>query len=114
VFNQYKELNKMRTILRFVFFAILAVNTGSVLAENKESKAIKEVTDMSNAQAGQMKARLNAIRSMDMSKLNSEQKRDLRKEVTNMKQELQKNRPGYFIYISLTALIIIILLILLL
>jgi hypothetical protein len=105
----------MRTILRLVFFALLAMNTGSVLADNSELKGTKEVTNrMSNADANRMKARLHAIKDMDMSKLSTDQKRDLRKEVTNMKQEMQKNRPGYFIYVSLTALIIILLLILLL
>jgi hypothetical protein len=105
----------MRTILRLVFFALLAMNTGSVLADNSELKGSKEVTNrMSNAQANQMKSRLNEIRKMDMSKLTSAQKHELRKEVNNMKEDLQKNRPGYYIYISLGALIIIILLILLL
>jgi hypothetical protein len=105
----------MRTILRLVFFVLLAMNTGSVLADNSELKATKEVSHrMSSSQANRMKTRLNEIRAMDMSKLSADQKRDLRKEVTNMKQELQQSRPGYVIYISLAALIVIVLIILLL
>jgi len=106
----------MRTILRFVFFVILAFNAVSSLAKS-ELKRAKETTAenrMSSLEVNRISARLHEIRNMDMSKLSSEEKRDLRKEVNNMKQEMQKSRPGYYIYLSLGAIIIIILLLLLL
>jgi hypothetical protein len=106
----------MRTILRFLLFVFLALNA-SLGFSNSELKAIKENTKenrMSNSEAQRFLSRLREIRGMDKSALTANQKKDLRKEVNNIKEQIQKNRPAYFIYISLTALIIIILLILLL
>jgi hypothetical protein len=106
----------MRTILRLVLFVILAFSTNSGFSKS-ELSATKETNKenrMSNAEAQRLLSRLKEIREMDKSVLTLDQKQDLRKEVNTIKDQVQKNRPAYYIYISLTALIIIILLILLL
>src|SRR5690242_9833886 len=105
----------MRTILRFLFFAIIVLSSGSVFA-NTELKGTKEVVKgsrMSNEEANRLLSRLHEIKGMDRSNLRTDQKRDLRKEVQNIKELVSKNRPGYYVYISLTALIIILLILLL-
>jgi hypothetical protein len=116
VYDNFKTKYYMRTILRFVLFVFLALSASPGFS-NSEVKAIKENTKenrMSNSEAQRLLSRLREIRGMDKSALTTDKKKDLRKEVNNIKDQVQKNRPGYFIYISLTALIIIILLILLL
>src|SRR3569832_300283 len=105
----------MRAILRLLFFAIIAFTSGTAFA-NTELKGTKEVAKeirMSTQEANRLLSRLHEIKGMDRSKLNTDQKRDLRKEVQNIKEQVSKNRPGYFIYISLTAIIIILLILLL-
>ena len=57
-------------------------------------------------------SRLNEIRDMDKKQLTKEDKRELRKEVKDIKQILREQ--DYVIYISLTALLLILLLIILL
>ena len=105
----------MRTILRLVFFAVIALNSGSVLAKSelKGTKAVATESRMSNEEANRLLGRLHEIRNMDRSKLSRDQKTDLRKEVQSIKEQVNQHRPGYFIYISLTALIIILLILLL-
>ena len=99
----------MRTILRFLLFAVIALSSGSAFASTdlKGTKEVAKESRMSNAEANRLLGHLHEIKGMDRSKLTTDQKRDLRKEVQNIKQQVSKNRPGYFIYISLTALIII-------
>jgi hypothetical protein len=107
----------MRTILRFLFFVILALNTSAGFANKAELKATKDNSKenkMNNAEANRLLSRLHEIRGLAKTDLSKDQKQDLRKEVTNIKQQIQQHRPGYVLYISLTALIIILLLILLL
>ena len=55
--------------------------------------------------------RLIEIRDMDKSNLSSAEKRDLRKEVKSLKREIRSNSRG--IYLSIGAVIIIILLLIL-
>lgn len=55
--------------------------------------------------------RLIEIRDMDKSNLSSAEKRDLRKEVKSLKREIRSNNRG--IYLSIGAVIIIILLLIL-
>ena len=61
-----------------------------------------------DVRAGQLMTRLKEIRNMDKSNLTSSEKKALRKEVRAMKKEVRKNQNG--IYLSLGALIIIVLL----
>lgn len=56
--------------------------------------------------------RLDEIKAMDKSKLNSAEKRNLRKEVRGIKKDLKEKGDG--VYISVAAIIIIALLLILL
>jgi hypothetical protein len=66
----------------------------------------------SEARARELMNRLTEIRDMDKSNLTASEKRALRKEVKEMKKEVRKNQKG--IYLSVGAIIIIVLLLILL
>ena len=65
-----------------------------------------------DARAQQLMTRLKEIRDMDKSNLTSSEKKALRKEVKEMKKEVRRNQNG--IYLSVGAIIIIVLLLILL
>ena len=64
------------------------------------------------AAAQSMLQRLHEIKDMDKSSLTSTEKKELRKEVKNIKKELKANSKG--VYLSVGAIIIIVLLLILL
>lgn len=64
------------------------------------------------AEAEALLSRLNEIKAMDKSNLSSSEKKQLRKEVREIKSNLKNNNNG--IYLSVGAVIIIILLLILL
>jgi len=70
------------------------------------------VITVESAEANILLVRLNEIKAMDMAKLNSTEKKQLRKEVRSIKSELKALNGG--IYLSVGAIIIIILLLILL
>jgi len=81
------------------------------------AKTIKErISKMTPAQkdarAAEIKIRIQEIKSMDKSQLNSEQRKALRKELKSMKKEAKQMGPTY-VYISGAGVIIIILLLIL-
>jgi hypothetical protein len=65
-----------------------------------------------NALVNTMLSRLNEIQLMDIKSMNSSQKKELRKEVRAIKSDLRKANEG--VYLSVGAIIIIILLVILL
>jgi hypothetical protein len=65
-----------------------------------------------SAEANVILARLDEINAMDKSKLNSSEKKQLRKEVRSIKTQLRENHGG--VYLSVGAIIIIVLLLILL
>jgi hypothetical protein len=114
----------MKTILRLVFFAIIALNTTSALAGKSEAKGTNETTvssdnkttsetKLSKEDMDKMVARLHEIRDMNTSTLTADEKHDLRKEVVAIKEKMHKSHPGYIVFISTTTLIIILLILLL-
>ena len=82
--------------------AIFASEKASVIIENPKEIPI-EVQAMFN--------RLDEIKTMDKSKLNTIQKKELRKEIKTIKAELRNTNNG--IYLSVGAIIIIVLLLIL-
>lgn len=56
----------------------------------------------------QLIERLDDIKNMDMSELNRKEKKELRKEVKTIEQQLKKNNGG--VYLSIGGIIIVILL----
>ena len=69
-------------------------------------------TPAETAAVNSMLSRLNEIQLMDIKSMNTAQKRELRKEVREIKSELKKAGEG--VYLSVGAIIIIILLLILL
>jgi len=74
------------------------------------SVAVTKPSEMAEAKA--LELRLNEINTMDKSNLKSSEKKDLRKEVRSIKHQLNELGGGG-VYLSVGALIIIILLIVL-
>jgi hypothetical protein len=87
---------------------ILATSPIQMHAGNKPSTAVDSrlITD---GEVESMKLRLDEIKSMDMSTLAKQDKKELRKEVRTIKQKLMSTGNG--VYISVGAIIIILLLI---
>jgi hypothetical protein len=81
---------------------IFATEKAPIIIENPKEIPI-EVQAMCN--------RLNEIKAIDKSNLNSIQKKELRKEIKTIKAELRSTNNG--VYLSIGAIIIIILLLIL-
>jgi hypothetical protein len=81
-----------------------------------QSKAETEASSMaankSAAEAHVLLARIYEINAMDKSKLSSTDKKQLRSEVSSIKSQLRQ--PGRGVYVSFTALIVIIILLVIL
>jgi TolA-binding protein len=95
-------------------FAISAITANA----SSDIKGIKEkVAGMTEAQKEeriqQIQQRAEEIKAMDKSQLSKIERKDLRDELRNMNKEVKAERRGNGIYISLGALIIIILLLVL-
>jgi hypothetical protein len=95
----------MTICLLFTF----SINDVKAVNSNPEKSAV--VAEKPTEEVQVMLDRLNEIKAMDMSALTSVEKKELRKEVRAIKQEL-KATTG--VYISIGALVIIILLLILL
>lgn len=87
---------------------VFATSPIQMHAGNKPSTAVdsKLITE---GEVESMKLRLDEIKSMDMSTLAKQDKKELRKEVRTIKQKLMSTGNG--VYISVGAIIIILLLI---
>jgi len=116
---------------KFVYFIVLffAISTVSAADGNSKSKSAKEESDitvvkdkitsekdvsakkMSEEEMNRLVKRVDEIRKMDKSKLSNEEKKDLRKELKEYKKEIKKR--GYVLYLSGSAILIIILILLL-
>jgi len=83
--------------------------TPAMAAEKKTPET--ELTAEQKARLDKIIARVDEIRNMDKSKLSSEERKALRKELKEMKQEARVLNNG--VYLSVGAIIIIILLLIL-
>jgi hypothetical protein len=99
---------------------ILLLNAGVLYAENESEtppadytiEALQAIDNVETAHTDILIERVEYINEMDKTDLESSEKRELRKEVRSIHKELVQR--GTYIYISGTALVIIILLIILL
>lgn len=99
-------MKKLSFYLMIMVLSLCAVPTTMLGAE--KSPAAKEVP----AEVQTMLNRLEEIKEMDKSSLNSSEKKELRKEVREIKSELKASGNG--VYFSVGAIIIILLLLILL
>src|ERR1017187_4966826 len=95
---------------------LLALSLGAVVPAFSADITSPVAANSSNndAHASQLLNRLEEIRNMDKSNLTTSEKRAMRKEVKEMKKEVRRDRGVSTIYISLGAVIIIVLLLILL
>ncbi|RZK43559.1 MAG: hypothetical protein EOO90_03085 [Pedobacter sp.] len=88
----------------------LGISTNTVSAAGKEGPKT-ELTAEQQARFDRIVNRVEEIRNMDKSNLNREEKRALRKELKEMKEQARALNQG--VYLSVGAIIIIILLLIL-
>ncbi|HCN84209.1 MAG TPA: hypothetical protein DIT07_11410 [Sphingobacteriaceae bacterium] len=98
----------MKKTIYFLFTAlVLSLTAPAAIAKDK--KPLDAQTEM---RVKQIEARVLEIRSMDKSNLTSSERRDLRKELVQMKKEAKAMTSGG-VYLSVGAIIIIILVLIL-
>ena len=99
-------------ILMIFMFSVTMAFAGEVKAASDNTAAVvKTENKLSAEEIASMTKRVEEIRNMDKSNLTSVEKRELRKEVKGIKENVRKN--GEVIYISGGTLLLIILIILL-
>lgn len=100
-------MKKLHYFLMILMLSLITIPTHMMAAE-KNPATPKEVP----AEVKTMLNRLEEIKAMDKSTLNSSEKKELRKEVKEIKHNLRSTGNG--VYLSVGAIIIIILLLILL
>ena len=101
---------KKSTYLLMTMVLLLSVFPTGIFASEKASVIIENPKEIP-IEVKAMFNRLDEIKTMDKSKLNTIQKKELRKEIKTIKAELRNTNNG--IYLSVGAIIIIVLLIIL-
>ncbi len=100
----------MRKVKYLLFvFAFMATSLVTLASETEPKKEIDP-----QAQVEELEGRVYQIWEMDFSDLDKEQKKDLKKEVRNIKKELKQAGLDSKVSISVGAIIIIILLLIIL
>lgn len=103
---------KKVTFYLMIMVLSLGVIPTQLFAAEKNPTAISNTPKEVPAEVKIMLNRLDEIKAMDKSSLNSSEKKELRKEVRAIKAELKSSGNG--VYLSIGAIIIIILLLILL
>lgn len=98
-----------KLIYSFALIFMLGISVNTVSAATTNDKA--EMTVEQKAQLEKITSRVEEIRAMDKSQLSRAEKKELRKELKEMKHEARAMGGG--IYLSVGAIIIIILLLIL-
>ena len=104
-------MKKLTTCLMIVFLSLTFI-PAQTKAETKASSSMSESKSAQAAEAHALLARIYEINAMDKSKLSSTDKKQLRSEVRSIKSQLRE--PGRGVYVSLTALIVIVILLVIL
>ncbi|MET4081497.1 putative PurR-regulated permease PerM [Pedobacter sp. UYP30] len=95
-----------KLIYTFALIFTLGISANSVSAAEKASKHPTELTTEQQAKLDKITTRVEEIREMDKSQLSRTEKRELRKELKEMKNQARAMSGG--IYLSVGAIIIII------
>jgi hypothetical protein len=94
------------------FLSLAFLPLQSKAATTEEPTSIPAPKPAESAEAKALTVRLDEIKAMDMSKLKSEEKKDLRKEVKSIKHNLRDIGSG--VYLSGAAIILIVVLLIVL
>lgn len=105
---------KLKNIWRITLFMMIFTTSLPAFSSNITSDPTKTGTPAKNTElrAQQLMQRLEDIKASDRSELTRLERKNLRKEVKEIKKEMAANKGG--IYLSIGAVIIIILLLILL
>jgi hypothetical protein len=95
-----------------VFLSLAFLPLQSKAATTEEPSSLPAPKPAESAEAKTLLLRLDEIKAMDMSKLKSEEKKDLRKEVKSIKHNLRDLGTG--VYLSGAAIILIVVLLIVL
>jgi Flp pilus assembly protein TadB len=102
-------MKKITFVLMLV--SALMLNFSAVNANETNPRVSKELTTEQRAELTRIMSRVDEIKAMDKSKLSKSERKDLRKELKEMKKKA--NAIGGGVYLSVGAIIIIILLLIL-
>lgn len=101
-----------KQVFYLIIVLLLSVSPGTIMASEKSPAPIDKTTTEIPAEFKTMLNRLDEIKNMDKSNLKSSERKELRKEVRDIKKTLKSSGRG--IYISTGAIIIILLILLIL
>lgn len=101
----------MKKLMYFAFSFIMLLSTVNIASAN--DKNAKALTPQQQVKLEQLTNRVEEIRSMDKSELSRQDKRALRSELKQMKSEANAISNGG-VYLSITALLVIVILLLIL
>jgi hypothetical protein len=108
----------MKKIIFFVSLMILSLSSSTVFASDPESSsdktAVPDKTEnkLYEDEISRLTKRVEEIRHMDKTNLTVKEKRELRKELREIKEKVKKD--GQYVYIGTGTLILIIILVILL
>jgi hypothetical protein len=105
-------ISLMTTLLLLLFISVQVKAGTKTSASSKDATSIAATKSAESAEAKILLTRLDEIKAMDKSTLNSTERKELRKEVRSIKSQLSELGGG--VYLSVGAIIIIILLLILL
>jgi hypothetical protein len=101
-------------MITFLSLTLLPLQSFGVTKEDPSSPvATKPAETTESVEAKTLVLRLDEIKAMDMSKLKSSDKKDLRKEVRSIKRELKSISGGVYVSAGVIIVVLIILLVLL-
>lgn len=106
-------MKKITFVIMAVFLSLSFYPGQASAASTKEATStIVAANPADVAKVKVLELRLNAINNMDKSDLKASEKRELRKEVRSIKQQLHE--MGHYVYISAGAVILIVILLIIL
>ena len=105
---KYYIMKKLIYTLTAVLMLGLSVNTSTAATKNP----VKELTEQQQAQIEQIKQRVEEIKAMDKSHLSRDERKELRSELRDMKKQANAVAGGG-VYLSVGAIIIILLVLIL-
>ena len=109
----------MKKIILFAFMMIFTLGASTVFANKPDSKTssdnltapAKTENKLSNEEMSRLTKRVEEIRDMDKTNMTRTEKREMKKELKSIKENVKRN--GGYIYIGGSTLLIIILILLL-
>jgi len=106
-------MKKLSVYLLITFLSLSFIPLSLKAEKNLSSVSTPATKTVESAEARVLVSRLNEINEIDKSKLNSSEKKNLRKEVRSIKSRLKELQGGIYLSVGAIILIVILLIILL-